>query len=389
MSVKSTWRVSDLLDENQPFSDDVKLARKMLEMMQVVESIDANVRIPQPALEFAENTISEWFEVIADIERSRGNLPYLIDRRLYSNDSPGNPDWDQGMKLEDLKEWFEDEDFSMYYHEGYPIMGIGEFLLQDEPLSGYLNRLFPIKYILRMLACWSMSKAHEAGIDNWSADGVITLNEFRKLSAQTCAYAKEWLVDIDKKAGKGNKGTEVAIGFPEATDKAKDRFCAQFVGSMRKNELTGALYELGFITSTSFMGHLTDEIYFTKEGWAFMQLSNSLMDNGGLGWVDYIKSGKRFSDVEIDFLLEHIKKNLPAEWAFMQEVGALIDAGSNRPKSLEEKIISNHDWEKTKTSQYRNGVLSRMEELELLSRAKDGRQVTYSLTDKGKLHLVK
>jgi predicted MarR family transcription regulator len=48
-----------------------------------------------------------------------------------------------------------------------------------------------------------------------------------------------------------------------------------------------------------------------------------------------------------------------------------------------------HDWEKTKTSQYRNGVLSRMEELELLSRAKDGRQVTYSLTDKGKLHLVK
>jgi len=389
MGGENTWRVTDLLDEDQPFIEDVRLAREMMEMMHIVENIEANVRIPQPAIEFAENTISEWFEIIADIERSRGNLPYLIDRSLYATDGPGSPDWDQGLTLNDLGEWFDDDEFSLNYSEGYPRMRIGDHVLKEEPLSGYLNRLFPVKFALRMLACWSMQKAHEAGEGELGPDTVnITLGEFRKLSSQTCAYARKWLVDLDRRAGKGNKGAEVAAGFPEDNKKAKDRFCAQFIGSMRKNELTGALYELGLVTSVDFMGHISDEIYFTPEGWEFMVLSNSLMDNGGKGWIDYIKSGKRFSDPEIDFLLRHIKQHLPAEWAFMQEVGTLIDAGSNRPKTLEENIISNHDWEKTRASQYRNGVLSRMEELELISREKEGRQVTYHLTEKGSTSLL-
>ena len=59
----------------------------------------------------------------------------------------------------------------------------------------------------------------------------------------------------------------------------------------------------------------------------------------------------------------------------------MIESGSDRPQALQEKLIEQYDWDKTKASQMRNGALSRMEELCLISRTKKGREVTYSLTD--------
>ena len=44
-----------------------------------------------------------------------------------------------------------------------------------------------------------------------------------------------------------NVGSEIAVGFPESNEKAKERFVAQFVGSKRKKKLTGALIEMGFV----------------------------------------------------------------------------------------------------------------------------------------------
>ena len=54
------------------------------------------------------------------------------------------------------------------------------------------------------------------------------------------------------------------------------------------------------------------------------------------------------------------------------------------PSALEESIIKNRDWGATKASMMRNGALSRMQELGLISREKQGREVTYSLTESGK-----
>jgi len=111
-----------------------------------------------------------------------------------------------------------------------------------------------------------------------------------------------------------------------------------------------------------------------------MLLENPLIDTKE-GWDDYYKSGVRFSVKEIDFLLNHFQRNIPSEWKLISDISSLIYEGHNRPKLLEEKLSEEYDWDKTKISQMRNGALSRMEELCLISREKSGREVTYHLTD--------
>ena len=114
------WTVSDLLDEGQTLVNDVKIAKQIVEVLSSVNNLEHNIRIPKAAVEFAENTLSDWFEIIGDIEKKRGNIPYLINRTLYEPDSKGSPDWDQGLRLDDWNQWLNDihfmEDFREHYH---------------------------------------------------------------------------------------------------------------------------------------------------------------------------------------------------------------------------------------------------------------------------------
>ena len=80
--------IPDLLDtENTPFAEDIELARQMIGAIERIESmrkngVELDVRTPAPAMRFIERTLSEWFEIVAQIEKERGHLPYLIDRSL-------------------------------------------------------------------------------------------------------------------------------------------------------------------------------------------------------------------------------------------------------------------------------------------------------------------
>ena len=82
MTDEDIWRVADLLDyENEPFAEDVKLARQMLSTYSELQSLDSgsvgftpsgtrwspDIRVPKQAIEFMENTLSEWFETIAEL----------------------------------------------------------------------------------------------------------------------------------------------------------------------------------------------------------------------------------------------------------------------------------------------------------------------------------
>ena len=109
MVEEDAWRVADLLNPELSFVKDVALARQMVQTLHALDAFDReafndgmmdsgtvslNVRTPKAALEFVENTLSEWFESVAEIEKRRGNLPYLIDRSLYPS---GVIDWNQGL----------------------------------------------------------------------------------------------------------------------------------------------------------------------------------------------------------------------------------------------------------------------------------------------------
>ena len=89
------WRVSDLLDESQPVVADAKLAKQVVEVLANLGKTDLEVRVPKAAMEFAQNALSDWFEVVADIEKRRGNIPYLI-QGVVSSWFRRAPDWVQG-----------------------------------------------------------------------------------------------------------------------------------------------------------------------------------------------------------------------------------------------------------------------------------------------------
>jgi hypothetical protein len=223
----------------------------------------------------------------------------------------------------------------------------------------------------------------EENFDDEPADDEVTLTRLREDSLDAALFAREWLLDLDRRAG-ATRGTEIAVGFPEDTPKARERFVAQFVGSKRGKSLSGALVEMGFANvgpplGWSLSSEVRDWIRFTDPGWRFVMMENPVIDS-----LEGFVSGPRFSDVEVSFLLNHFKQNVPGEWAFLTEIAKLIDSGIDRPKTMQEEIVKSRGWEDAKASIMRNGVLSRMQELELIDRTKEGREVTYHLTESGK-----
>jgi hypothetical protein len=113
------WRVSDLLDDDQPIVEDAKLARQIVDVLEALRDSELDVRVPKAAVEFAENTLSEWFEIIAEIEKKRGNIPYLINRELYNPNMDGAPEWDQGLQLKDWEHWLSDHDFMERFNQHF------------------------------------------------------------------------------------------------------------------------------------------------------------------------------------------------------------------------------------------------------------------------------
>ena len=388
------WRISDLIDPDEPFTQDVALARQMVQTLHALDAFDResfndgmmdsgtvslNVRTPKAALEFIENTLSEWFETVADIEKGRGNLPYLIDRSLYPSGEVG---WNQGITKVDLDSWLEQSPYGLgdEYQFKYPVKP------SDEPLSGYYNRILPVKFVLRMLAALTLSCESFDREDGWNIedDETIVLSELREKSWQTACYAKETLLLYDQFfEAKGKTGPKISVGFPTKDEKSKERFVSQFVGSRRKRELSGALFDMGFANISSFLGMSTEEVWFTEFGWAFAMMENPVIDEIE-GW----ESGARFSEQEVDFLLAHFKQNVSAEWEFMVSIAEMIRDGTNDATKMNAALISQRDWNRSKASVYRTGVLARMQELGLVDREKSGVNVTFILTDSGKTKLL-
>ena len=388
MDGEDLWRVADLLDyENEPFAEDVKLARQMLSTYRELQSLDSGsvgftpsgtrwspeIRVPRQAIEFMENTLSEWFETIAKIEMRRGNMPYLIDRSLYPD---GDIDWNQGLKRSDIESWMSDSPY-----------GIGEYPFMNpikpsvEPLSGYFNRILTVKYVLRMMATLTLSSDSFDSKEGWdeTPDESVKLSDLREKSWKTASYAKDTLLLMDKLLeSKGIEGLKISVGFPNKDTKSKERFVSQFVGSRRKNELTGALFEMGFASVRSFMGMSTEEVWFTTFGWHFALMENPVLDQTE-GW----EKGNRFSDDEVKFLLEHFRRNVPAEWDFILSIADMIRNGFNESLTINGYLIEKRGWNANKASVYRTGVIGRMQEMGLIQRIKSGTKVEFVLTESG------
>ena len=60
-------------------------------------------------------------------------------------------------RKEDLLRWLDSDDFAERFSEEYPLTNRLRHLT-NEPISGYINRLFPIKFALRVFASMTLSE---------------------------------------------------------------------------------------------------------------------------------------------------------------------------------------------------------------------------------------
>ena len=124
----------------------------------------------------------------------------------------------------------------------------------------------------------------------------------------------------------------------------------------------------------------TPRILLTEAGWHFAEMRNPILDEG--------KNGRqsKFSIEEIEFLLAHIRSRVPAEAFAYKVVLEAISQGAKTPDKLDdalEEYVPKRD-EKPFTRAFlttqRAGVVSRMIDLGLVQRIRDGINVTYAAT---------
>jgi len=194
--------------------------------------------------------------------------------------------------------------------------------LDEGPLWGQYNRLFPVKLVVRCLANELERVEDESGESSqW-----INLPQFENHVADIARTVGKKVASYDEQQGR-KRGEKLAAGLPtgEDAEKSMDRFQTHFVGRAEHGgSLTGA------------PPHLL--------------LVNMQQKDGGT-----------------------------------EKVAQAIEEGDDRPTSLTERVAYlNPNWSNSQAKTIRSGLTSRMYELGLVDRRQVGQRGTaYELTAEG------
>ena len=252
----------------------------------------------------------------------------------------------------------------------------GQNVPVDRWLFGQFNRLLPAKASCRAIANLQMDSTNGISLD----EGSMTI-------AEQAAVLGTYLNSLDERMG-NSRDVAVATAFPaegEDSIKSRIRYATQFVGSMNKaGQLSGLLIGLKLINLVSMR---QKNIRLTKPGLEFALLTNPVLDNG-----DQVPDA-RFSTDEIQFLLNHISREVPAEDSAYRMILQLIGDGLMTPGDLDAALEVEVSQERSQKvspsylSSQRSGAISRMTDLSLIERVRDGVKVSYVLTNLGRIYM--
>ena len=163
------------------------------------------------------------------------------------------------------------------------------------------------------------------------------------------------------------------------------RFANQFVADINKNgQVSGILINLKFINRSVGKPHT---ILLTEPGWIFGTLFNPVLDSEDMG------ERPKFSVDEVDFLLNHISSNVPTEdFAYRVIMRAILE-GASSPKEIDYELNRHVQAERREKlsssflSSQRSGAISRMSDLGLVERKRDGIHVKYIVTKSGESYI--
>ena len=239
----------------------------------------------------------------------------------------------------------------------------------DRWLFGQYNRLLPAKAAIRALA------------NIVRTEGPVDPEGVTARIAEDAALLGERLRLKDERAMR-SRDEALMTAFPAigpGSAKSLLRFASQFVVSTNSNgQLSGLPADLKLLNR---IRGRHSPISLTEAGWRLAYLVNPAIDGAG---------DTRFSDEETEFLLSHIAHSVPAEAFAYRTLIAAIESGSHTPERLDEALeplrSTNRPKEPTKSflMSQRSGAISRMSDLGLIARKRDGVRVEYVVTEAAK-----
>ena len=252
----------------------------------------------------------------------------------------------------------------------------GQVIPLDRWFFGQFNKLLPAKASCRALAFML--------IDNPSG---VELPDAAESIANSAVTLGDYLTNLDEKWDI-NREDAISTAFPKTgtnSNKSKLRYANQFVASINKQgQITGLLASMKLINLTL---EKNNRITLTKPGWEFSRLKNPVLDESQPAEV------KKFSELEIQFLLRHITKNVPTEDYAYRTILVLIDEGMNTPSRIDDALKKRiplsvgRNLSQSFLSAQRSGTISRMTDLCLIDRERDGINMSYKITSSGKDYL--
>ena len=269
---------------------------------------------------------------------------------------------------------FEPRDFQPHADQVAPVpddlWGPTKEIPIDRWLFGQYNRLLPAKAAVRALA------------NIIQTEGPVALETAGSRVAEQAALLGERLRLIDER-GSQERDDALATAFPgtgPGSEKGLLRFANQFVAATNSNgQLAGLPVGLKLLNRVNGR---RSPLSLTRAGWQLACLANPAIDGDG---------ESRFSNDEIQFLLSHIAQSVPVEAFAYRTLLAAIDAGSTTPDSLDEVLErtlpargSSAPTKSFRMSQ-RSGAISRMSDLRLVARKRDGVRVEYVVTEAAKM----
>jgi len=244
----------------------------------------------------------------------------------------------------------------------------GDAVPLDRWIFGQYNKLLPAKVSCRGLATLLAQEPKGVPLERAAMDIALSA---RTLGTVLRDYDRRFCPDRD---------TALATAFPNEDEDGRSvtRYATQFVAGINKaGQVSGLLIDLKLINYTNTKDV---RLQLTDTGRRLAFLESPVLD----GKLD--RAVARFSTEELQLLLHHIQSHVPVEDFAFRTIMEAIGKGACTPEQLDAAMrayVSPERRDVLKSaflSSQRSGAISRMSDLGLVARVRDGVKVTYALT---------
>jgi hypothetical protein len=228
----------------------------------------------------------------------------------------------------------------------------------EQKILGLVNKPFGLKVVARSIVV--------AAVEGWPDAEAMAHS-----SAYMAAMVGSELESEDRAAGRSRNLLHTGLPTVEAAE-SLERFAVQYVGRVSKvGQVTP-----GAIVQFALAALVNGRIVLTAAGVEFARLASPILDGGSRPWQAV------FSPEEQAFLVEHVMRFVPGEARDARAVVEAIQAGHSRPESLLVAVRPSLPaaWSDVQARSYLSGLVSRLAELDVISRVWTGRTVTYALS---------